>query len=281
MTIQMPPVRQVPSPNYSPTPIRHDLIIAHRTEGGYAGSVAWLCDRRANASAHLVMKADGSEVTQLVPLSSKAWAQCAFNSAGVSLEIEGFTAQGMSDETMQAAAKIVAWLCHAYAIPCQHAVGGQGRGVTQHHDLGAAGGGHVDCFGVADANWQKFMAAVKAAYDELAQGLLPPFALHGAPNPAQTELPPAVAHDPSHGGAARNEPGDVATHNTPSGWPTGSIGDWQYRLRKVGANPTLGVDNDEGGATDAAIATFQRAYGLLDTGKPNPQTWAALEKATA
>jgi N-acetyl-anhydromuramyl-L-alanine amidase AmpD len=83
MKIELPCVRQSPTPNYSATPIRHDLVIVHRTEGGYAGAVAWLSDPRARASAHLVMKADGSEVTQLVPLQFKAWAQCAFNSAGI------------------------------------------------------------------------------------------------------------------------------------------------------------------------------------------------------
>ena len=42
-------VVQTPSQNYTPSLIRHDLVIVHRTEGGYAGSVAWLCDPRANA----------------------------------------------------------------------------------------------------------------------------------------------------------------------------------------------------------------------------------------
>src|SRR3954469_24631395 len=86
MSIAMPRVRQCPTPNYTPSPIAHDLVILHMMEGGYAGSVAWLCDSRALASAHLCMNDDGSEVTQLVPLQFKAWAQKAFNSRGVSLE---------------------------------------------------------------------------------------------------------------------------------------------------------------------------------------------------
>ena len=100
----MPPLVQRPSANYSNIPIAHDLVVVHRTEGSYAGSIAWLCGREANASAHLVMKADGSEVSQLVPLSLKAWAQCAFNGRAISLEIEGFTAQGLHDATAVAAA---------------------------------------------------------------------------------------------------------------------------------------------------------------------------------
>ncbi len=206
MTIVLPPVVQRPTPNYTPTLIRHDLVIVHRTEGGYAGAVAWLCDPRSQASAHLVMKLDGGEVTQLVPLQYKAWAQCAFNSAGVSLEIEGYTAQGFADDTANGAALIVAWLCRAYAIAPEWAQGGQGRGVCQHHDLGSAGGGHVDCSGVGSETWLRFMKLVKTAYVALGAGPLPAFALHGPPNPHQAEPTPAVKPEPSHSGAERREP---------------------------------------------------------------------------
>lgn len=141
MTILMPPVVQRPTPNYTRTAIAHDLIVVHRTEGGYAGACAWLCDPRAKASAHLVMKADGSEVTQLVPLQFKAWHACNFNGRSLGLEVEGFTRDGFGGDTARAAARIVAWLCREYGIPPTWARGGQGRGVCQHHDLGAAGGG--------------------------------------------------------------------------------------------------------------------------------------------
>ena len=83
---ELPMLRQVPSPNYSPAPIAHDLFIFHMMEGGYAGSVAWLCRAATQASAHLCMRKDGGEVTQLVPLNCKAWAECNFNGRGISLE---------------------------------------------------------------------------------------------------------------------------------------------------------------------------------------------------
>ena len=277
MPLTLPPVVQRPTPNYSPSPIRHDLVICHRTEGGYAGAVAWLCDPNANASAHLVMKADGSEVTQLAPLQFKAWAQCAFNSAGFSLEIEGYTAKGLSDETAKAAAQIVAWLCRAYAIPPTWAQGGQGRGVCQHHDLGAAGGGHVDCSGVGSETWARFMGLVKDAHDALGTGPLPSFALHGLPNPHQTGPTPADAPEPSHGGAARSEPGDVVAHPTASGFADGSTADLQWRLNKAGAHLT--IDGFAGPQTRAAIARFQGAHGLFVDGVVGPQTWGALRAA--
>jgi peptidoglycan hydrolase-like protein with peptidoglycan-binding domain len=276
----MPTIRQVPSPNYSPTLIAHDLIIVHMMEGGYAGSVAWLCKPSVGASAHLLMSEDGSEVTQLVPLQFKAWAECSFNGCGVSLEIPGFTAQGIPTARWSEAARIVAWLCQAYAIPPVWAQGGQGRGVCQHHDLGAAGGGHVDCSGVGSPTWLTFMGLVKDAFDAFGNGPLPAWALHGLPAPHATELPPAVTPTPSHGGADRSEPGDVVPHPTKSGFPLGSISDWQWRLRAIGANPQLGLDGDEGPATRAAIGTFQRAEGLLVTNDVNPETWAKLAALT-
>ena len=43
----------VPSPNYSNTPIVHDLVIVHDMEGFYEPSVAYLCLAKIQASAHL------------------------------------------------------------------------------------------------------------------------------------------------------------------------------------------------------------------------------------
>src|SRR6185312_13926920 len=117
MPLTLPRVVQTPSANYTPTPIKHDLLIAHMCEGGYAGSVAWLCKPSVQASAHILMSEDGDEVSQLVPLQFKAWAQCAFNGRGVSLEVPGFTAQGIPEARWRAAALIFGWLCVAYDIP--------------------------------------------------------------------------------------------------------------------------------------------------------------------
>ena len=281
MTQAIPVLKQVPSPNYSPTPIAHDLVIVHLMEGSYLGSVSYLCLARVQASAHLCMNDDGSEFTQLVPLSMKAWAECAFNSRGVSIEAPGFTAKGVPDATLRGLAWATAWLLRTYGILCQHAAGGQGRGFCSHHDLGAAGGGHVDICGVNDATWQRFEGFVKQAYDAFGDGPLPAWALHGLPAPHQIALPPAAAPEPSHGGAPRCEAGDAVAHPTASGFPHGSIADLQWRLRKVGANPALGVDGDEGAATRAAIGVFQKAEGLPVTNDVNPATWAALDKATA
>lgn len=281
MTISVPALRQTPSQNYSPVPIAHDLVILHLMEGGYAGSIAWLCSAAARASAHLCMNGDGSEFTQLVPLSMKAWAEVAGNGRGISIEAPGFTAQGVPDATLRGLAWATAWLLHAYGIPCQHAAGGQGRGFCSHHDGGQAWGGHVDICGVNDATWRKCEGLVKWQYDALGAGPLPAWGLHGLPAPHAVSLPPDVTPEPSHGGALRVEPSDIAAHPTPSAYPHGSVADLQWRLNKAGASPSLAVDGHAGGLTRMALMRFQRTHNLTPDGLIGPLTWAALDAATA
>ena len=283
MTPALPIVKQTPSPNYTPVAIAHDLVVVHLMEGGYAGSVAWLCRAATQASAHLCMNDDGSEFTQLVPLGMKAWAECAFNGRAISIEAPGFTTKGVADATLKGLARATAWLCHAYAIPPAWAEGGQGRGVCSHHDLGQAGGGHVDICGIGDATWQAFMGLAKAEYDAFAAGPLPAWALHGLPAPHAIELPPDVTPEPSHGGAIRSEPGDdkLRPHPTASGFPAGSAADLQWRLNRAGATPLLDVDGLAGTLTRSAIAAFQGRHGLYVDGVLGPNTWAALAAASA
>ena len=278
--LTMPPVRQVPSANYTPTPIRHDLFRWHFMEGGYAGSISWLCNPASRASAHLCLKADGSEVTQLVPLNMKAWDACAFNSRGIGLEIEGFTARGLYDVTLNAAAMIAAWYCLVYGLSPIWAEGGKGRGICTHRDLGIGGGGHFDICGVGDATWQRCLTATQNAYTALkALPRLPAWALHGMPSPAEVVAAPFVPATPSHGGAARNEPGDIINHKTMSGYAAYSISALQADLNTLGAFPPLLVDGGFGPRTEMALRQFQIVHGLVQDGMIGPASWAAIEGA--
>lgn len=279
MTIAMPPVRQMVSPNYTASLIKHDLFIFHREEGGYAGSNAWLCDPRARASAHLTMKLDGSEVTQLVPLQFKAWAEVAGNSLGVSLEIEGFDKDGMSDTTLNAAALIAAWNCLAYDIPPVWAQHDGQRGLRQHNDGGAAWGGHTDCSPVGSPLWLNIVATTQNVVTTVkALPRLPDFALHGAPGPHEIVVPPDVMPTPTHGGADRSD-GDTHDHATPSKFPIHSIAALQSDLNALGADLT--VDGWFGAATRAKLMQFQQQKGLAVDGMIGPASWRALETALA
>ena len=49
------------------------MVIIHTCEGGYSGCWGWLRNSAAGASAHYVVKENGSEITQLVREYRKAW----------------------------------------------------------------------------------------------------------------------------------------------------------------------------------------------------------------
>ncbi|HMV69700.1 MAG TPA: N-acetylmuramoyl-L-alanine amidase [Myxococcota bacterium] len=63
-----------PSPNYSSrsgyTP---QIVVIHSCEGAYAGCWGWLNNSTSGVSAHYVVNESGSEVSQLVNESNKAW----------------------------------------------------------------------------------------------------------------------------------------------------------------------------------------------------------------
>ncbi|RKH41516.1 golvesin C-terminal-like domain-containing protein [Corallococcus sicarius] len=66
-----------PSPNYNARPAGAggdpSMIIIHTCEGGYAGCWGWLANSASGVSAHYVVNESGSEVSQLVRESSRAW----------------------------------------------------------------------------------------------------------------------------------------------------------------------------------------------------------------
>ncbi len=63
-----------PSPNYSSRGgYRPQLVVIHTCEGGYSGCWGWLSNTRAGASAHYVVNTTGSEISQLVRESNRAW----------------------------------------------------------------------------------------------------------------------------------------------------------------------------------------------------------------
>ena len=63
------------SPNYNARPAGADIsmIVIHTCEGGYSGCWSWLANSSAGASAHYVVNESGSEITQLVAETNRAW----------------------------------------------------------------------------------------------------------------------------------------------------------------------------------------------------------------
>ena len=166
MSVVLPPLRQHHSPNFSS---RHGDAITHlvwhATAGHYQPSIDWLCNPAAQASAHLVLREDGAEATQLVPLEEKAWHAVAANGYSVGVEHASLSAGFCSHEQLLRSARVFGWLCWHLNIPPVFGLL-KAKGIVRHRDLGVAGGGHFD--GPNDYTW--FKVFLPAVQHELARG---------------------------------------------------------------------------------------------------------------
>jgi N-acetylmuramoyl-L-alanine amidase/Putative peptidoglycan binding domain len=256
MPLSLPPLKWVPSPNYSSRggqKVR--LIITHSCEGNYTGSISWFATARSQVSAHYVLKEDGTECTMTVRPSNKAWACCSFNPVSESIEMAGYEDKGFSDAALNAHASIVAFRLHSNGLPARFAEKGEGEGFCRHLDLGAAGGGHVD-WTQSDSVWNAFVAKVQAAY---AQPMPDSWPIAG------NQLPPPMP------------PGYTPTPDVRTDEPVGSIAWAQMRLNALGAaRPALVVDGIDGSATERAIVAFQSLKGIYRDGVLGPNTIKAL-----
>lgn len=161
MSLALPKLHWIASPNFSKRSVPVDLIVVHDTEGGYSGAISWFAQKQSQVSAHFVLREDGAEAVQMVHLDDKAWHAKAFNSRSIGIEMAGFASKGFSSAEWQAAANVVAWLLKEFDLPAQWSKGGNGPGFTSHFDLGAAGGGHKDPT-TDSAKWQAFVKLVQA-----------------------------------------------------------------------------------------------------------------------
>ena len=164
------------SPNFSSrrgAAVTH--LVWHATAGSYAGAVGWLCTPTVynpdgsvrsgpDASAHLVVREDGAEVTQLVRLRDKAWHAAAWNGFSVGVEHASVGRGFASSAQERQSARVFAWLCHLYSIPPLDGLH-RPKGIVYHRELGAAGGGHFD--GPDASTWGSYLELVR---HELARG---------------------------------------------------------------------------------------------------------------
>ncbi|MFO0594273.1 MAG: N-acetylmuramoyl-L-alanine amidase [Myxococcaceae bacterium] len=126
-----------PSPNFnSRNGHGVEFVIIHTCEGGYSGCWGWLTNPAAQASAHYVVNEDGSEVTQEVLESDRAWHVAAnydcglnngfrcdlngvsINSMAVGIEHAGFASQpGFPASQLDASARLVCAITQHHGIP--------------------------------------------------------------------------------------------------------------------------------------------------------------------
>ncbi|MFG3343502.1 N-acetylmuramoyl-L-alanine amidase [Streptomyces sp. NPDC048018] len=141
-----------------------DFIVIHDLEGTYDGGVSWFQDPAAGVSAHYVMKADGSEATQMVATKDIAFHAGNYwvNLHGVGIELEGYAAQGptwFTPAQYKATAALVVYLARRFDVPLdrKHIIGHDNilppkpsRAPDAHWDPGPYW------------DWEKFMALLGA-----------------------------------------------------------------------------------------------------------------------
>lgn len=132
-----------------------DVIVLHITvSGNLVGMrdidavISWFDNPQAQASAHIINDREGHDA-RAVRDSDKAWACVDWNSRSLNLEqVENDNNRTReqwltgSAKQLENTATWVAYWSDKYAIPLTHRTE---RGVCEHKDLGASGGGHFDC----------------------------------------------------------------------------------------------------------------------------------------
>ena len=254
-----------PSPNYSSRYGTVRLIVLHTAEGArtIASLGAWFADPANEVSSHVGIDDTPNTVGEYVRAPDcAAWTQADYNGAAVSAELCGFAAWtpaewAAHDAMITTAGLWVGEEAARFGIPlvilsAAEAQGGA-AGVAQHIDLGAGGGGHVDCdYGTGSFPIGRVLEVAG-----------------GSPTAPAPTPPPAA-------GAAPPWPGVVLVDFT-SGHGTAT---WQARMRDRGW--TIAVDDMYGPASAAVCVDFQAealAEGY-DIGAPapdaavGPATWA-------
>ena len=262
--LTFPKIQWVSSPNFSSRGgQRVRLVVVHDCEGSYAGSVAWFSLHESRVSAHLVLREDGGEATQMVRWTDKAWHACDFNSISDGIEAAGYSARGLGDAEWRTLAALTAWRLRANNIPCQEATLVNGwTGFTEHLKLGAAGGGHHDITANPEV-WADFVRLVGEAYNSptLLAPILPvPF------RPSGSDRRDAEDHK-------NPEPASVRWDLTTTPGLQRALNALPLMARK------LVVDGDYGEATTRTVAAFQKWSRLPETGAMDDRTRQALMTA--
>ncbi|MFF2571375.1 N-acetylmuramoyl-L-alanine amidase [Streptomyces sp. NPDC058084] len=141
-----------------------DFIVIHDLEGTYDGGVSWFQDPASGVSAHYVLKADGSEATQMVATKDIAFHAGNYwvNLHGVGIELEGYAAQGptwFTPAQYKATATLVLYLARRFDVPLdrKHIIGHDNVLPTR---PARAPDAHWDPGPYWD--WEKFMALLDA-----------------------------------------------------------------------------------------------------------------------
>lgn len=162
------------SPNYSSRPSGSkgdpQMVIIHTCEGSYSGCWSWLKNSSSGVSAHYVVNNTGSEISQLVKESKKAWHisatyKCSLND-GVGCNLNGYGSNNFTIGIEHAGyANQASWtngLIHSSAQLVCDITEDQGIPIDSHHIVGH---GQLQPYNRIDPGpnwpWSKYMGLIK------------------------------------------------------------------------------------------------------------------------
>ncbi len=145
------------------SPSAIDCIVVHVTEGSFWGSVQWLQNEHAHASAHYIVARSG-KIIQLVHTSDIAWhaGNWKLNRESVGIEHEGFTygPNGFTAAQYESSARLAAWLARRSLLPIDR------KHIIGHSRVPAPGGGFGGSGHHTDPgprwNWNRYLTLVRA-----------------------------------------------------------------------------------------------------------------------
>jgi hypothetical protein len=151
-----------------------ELVVVHRwgvrftteqaEKATYEGVISFFKEPSSQASAHIVFPGSAAigEATQMVAWEHMAWAEAAYNPVADDIESADAIWVGGDDDGLAVLARIVADRLHARGIP---PVWSSRHGFCRHADLGAAGGGHLECPTTDMQLWRRFVRLVQHEHE--------------------------------------------------------------------------------------------------------------------
>ena len=134
--------------DYSRAHITPRFIVIHVEQGSETGTDAWFHDPQSQVSAHFGVSKLGV-VSQFVDTAYEAYAECAYNGVGISIEHEGYSGEHLTYQQIDADARLLMWINETHGVPLRWQVNALHRGgVVGHGELGVSGGDHLDCPGI-------------------------------------------------------------------------------------------------------------------------------------
>jgi hypothetical protein len=147
------------------------LVVCHTPEGSYRSAINTCMSDEADVSYHRLYKKDGTEATQLVPYTRKAWHAGALNSLSDGLSIEGHARHfSLKDKGARELAKGVAQRLKARGLAPQWTTDPARGGFCRHGDLQDNRTDPTPDI----AEWRQFVRMVQAEHRKLKRpGTLP------------------------------------------------------------------------------------------------------------